>query len=177
MPHPSGQRVAAQAEIRGPERNILRDGRHEQLVVGILKHQADAPADVVKGLAAHRDSADVHRTAGGHQHAVEMQHQRGLAGAVWSEHRDPFTGRDGQVDAVEGDLAVRIDVAHGLHTNRGHCITHASTDTVTAAAAGIIESTHCAAAARGGAPTTARSGALPSKPRDSIAWYTRSPRS
>ena len=106
---------------------------------------------------------------GGHQHAVEMQHQRGLAGAVWSEHRDPFTGRDGQVDTVKGDLPVRVDVAQGFDSDGGHRITHASTDTVTAAAAGVIAIAHCIAAARGGAPITARSGALPSKPRDSIA--------
>ena len=37
---------AAQPEVRRPERDVVADGRHEQLVVGILEHDADAPADL-----------------------------------------------------------------------------------------------------------------------------------
>jgi hypothetical protein len=32
----------------GAERDVLADGRQEQLVVGVLEHDADAPADLAQ---------------------------------------------------------------------------------------------------------------------------------
>lgn len=175
--HAGGQRVTAHTEIGRAERDVLRDGRHEQLVVGVLEHQPDPSADVLNRLAVQRDTADLDRTGRGGEHTVEVQHQRGLTRAVGAQDGDPLAGCDGEVDMVERDLPVGVDVAQRLDVDRRHRVTHASTETATAAYAGISATAHCAAAARGGAPMTARSGALPSNPRDSIATYTRSPRS
>ena len=40
------QLVAAQAEVGRPEGDVVTDRGHEQLVVGVLEHDADAPADL-----------------------------------------------------------------------------------------------------------------------------------
>ena len=46
----SAQCVAAQTEVGRTERDVLRDRRHEQLVVGILENQPDAATDVAKSI-------------------------------------------------------------------------------------------------------------------------------
>ena len=50
--------VAADAEVGGPERNVVVDRRHEQLVVGVLEDDADAAADLGEVGLRHGQVAD-----------------------------------------------------------------------------------------------------------------------
>ena len=57
---------------------------------------------------ADRQPGDRHRAGAAGQDAVEVQHERRLAGAVRPEQRDPLAARDRQVDAEQGLVAVRV---------------------------------------------------------------------
>ncbi len=64
-------------------------------------------------------AADLDGAGAGLEDAVEVQHQRGLAGAVGSEQGHAFALVHVQVDAEQGLVAVRVgvrqpaDVEHG----------------------------------------------------------------
>src|SRR5690606_12859397 len=58
------------------------------------------------------------RVRGG-QDAVEVQDQGGLAGAVRAQQSDPLAAFDGQVDAPQRDVPVRVRVAQAAHLKRG----------------------------------------------------------
>ena len=55
----------------------------------------------------------------GHQDAVEVQHERGLAGAVGAEQRDPLALVDVEVDAVQRLVAVGVGVGDALQVEDG----------------------------------------------------------
>ncbi len=55
-----------------------------------------------------RQPADRDRARAGGEDAVEVQHQRGLAGAVGAEQRDPLALVDVQVDAEQRLVAVGV---------------------------------------------------------------------
>ncbi len=75
---------------------------------------------------AHPQARDRQRARAGQQ-AVQVQHQRRLAGAVGAQHRDALAVRHGEVDAVQADHAVRIPVAHVVRLDRAaHAITSAA---------------------------------------------------
>ena len=48
--HPLPDPVGRQPEVQGPEGDVVEDGRHEELVVGVLEDDADLPADLRPGL-------------------------------------------------------------------------------------------------------------------------------
>ena len=55
----------------------------------------------------------------GHQDAVEVQHERGLAGTVGAEQRDPLALVDVQVDAVQRLVAVGVGERDALQVEDG----------------------------------------------------------
>jgi hypothetical protein len=176
--HPLVERGPGDPEVDRTERDVLRDGRHEQLVVGVLEDDADAAPDLphrVPGRPprqlqpAHGDTA-----LGGRQNAVEVQHQCGLPGPVRTEDGHPLAGFHREVDPVQRGPAVRIRERDALEMHgRGHRSTHTVTQIPTAHTAGTSPARHIAAVA-GGAPIV---GTEPVNPRDSMARWTRSPRS
>ena len=106
--------------------------------------------------------------------AVEVQHQRRLAGAVRAEQGDPLPRVHVQVDPEQGLVAPGVGVGHAAQVEHGHA--HPSrTPTVTTAAtaAGARASAHWAGVATSGAVT----GIRPDQPRLTMARCTRSPRS
>jgi hypothetical protein len=141
-----------EAEVGGPERHVLADGAEEELVVGILEDDADAAAHLLEVLLVHRQPADHDRAPAGPwsdtEDAVEVQHQGGLAGAVGTEERDPLTAVDVQVDAEQGLVAVGVGEGEPAHVQHG-----------------------------GAHRDSSVWGSLPSYPRESMARWTRSPRS
>ena len=62
------------------------------------------------------------------QHAVEVQHQCGLARTVGAEHRDALARCDVEIDAGEGDVPVRVGIAQvsDAYRRRSHRSTHAN---------------------------------------------------
>ena len=106
-------------------------------------------------------------------HAVEVQDERRLAGAVGPEHGDPLPRLDPQVDAVERLVTVGVGEGEALDQEGGG---HGSNTAVPSTAA--VTSTGVSPASQvAGRAATPRSGMAPVQPRDSIARCTRSPRS
>jgi hypothetical protein len=95
-------------EVRRPERDVLGHRRHEQLVVRVLEHDADAPADLAQVLLDHRQARDLHRPDAAAEHPVQVQHQRRLARAVRPEDGDPLALVHPQVDAEQRLVPVRV---------------------------------------------------------------------
>ncbi len=96
-PHVLGR----EPEVQRPEAHILGDGRHEQLVVRVLEDHADRPADVGQRVLCDRDAADVDGAVRRRQQAVQVQQQRGLAGAVGADDGDRLAVPDLEGDALE----------------------------------------------------------------------------
>ncbi len=120
LQHPALELGTAQAEVLGPEGDVLADGAHEQLVVGVLEHDADAAADLEQVLLGHRQARDRDAAQAGHQDAVEVQHQRGLAGTVRTEQGDPLSLVDVEVDAVQRLVTVRVREGDALEVEDGN---------------------------------------------------------
>ena len=143
--HPSVQLVAAQAQVGRPERDVLADGGHEQLVVGVLEDDADAATDLAQVRLHHGQAADGDGAPCGRVDAVEVQHQGGLAGAVGPEHRDLLAIAYDQIDAVERWAAVGVGEVQARHLEgrrrRGHRNLHAAIAHADATAAGARHAT------------------------------------
>ena len=117
---------------------------------------------------------DRHRAGARREDAVEVQHQRRLAGAVRPQQGDPLARVHVQVDTEQRLVATGVRVGHAAQVEHGHA--HPSrTPTVTTAAtaAGDRASAHWAGVATSGATT----GIRPDQPRLTMARCTRSPRS
>ena len=108
---PLGDGGLVEVEVAGTERHVVADGREEELVVGILEHQADPAADVLQRGRLDGPAGDADVATGAIEGADEVQHERGLARAVRSEEGDALADADAQVDAVEGRGAVGPGVA------------------------------------------------------------------
>ncbi len=119
---------AAHAEVRGAERHVVVNRRHEELVVGVLEHDPDALADLAEVGLRHGQPADPHLPGAAAEDAVQVQHQGRLAGAVRAEERDPLAFADGEIDAEERAVAVGIGERHpaDFECGCGHVSTHAS---------------------------------------------------
>ena len=113
---PRVQLGALEAQVGGAERYVVGDRRHEQLVVGVLEHQADPAADLrPRCRLPTRSPATSTLPVAGLEDAVEVQHQRGLAGPVRPEQRDPLAARDGQVDAEQRLVSVGVGIGEVAH--------------------------------------------------------------
>jgi hypothetical protein len=117
--HPIVEFVTAQPEIRWPERDVLTDGRHEELVVGVLEHQPDAPSDLGEVDVDHLEAADLDAAGVRFVDAVQVQRQRGLAGAVGAEQRHALAVLDAQVDTVQCLVPVWVGETHLSYVDRG----------------------------------------------------------
>ena len=123
--HPRLELVALEAEVGRAEAHVLADRAHEQLVVGVLEHDADPAPDLGDVVLGDRQPADGDAPGAGDEDAVEVQHQRGLAGAVGAEQGDALALVDVEVDAEQRLVAVGVgereavdveDRSHGLVT-------------------------------------------------------------
>ncbi len=104
-----GRRRSVEAHVERPERDVLGDGRHEQLVVGVLEDQSDARAQLVHVVAAHLESRHFEAPLPLDQ-PVEVEHQRRLARAVRAEQRDALAVPDVEVDTAQRLVAARVPV-------------------------------------------------------------------
>ena len=68
---PGGQLVAAQPEVGRPEGDVVADRGHEQLIVGVLEDDADAPADLGQVGLLDGQPGDGDAPAAGHVDPVE----------------------------------------------------------------------------------------------------------
>ena len=91
--------VLGHAHVQRPERDVLEHGRAEQLVVGILEHEADLGPDPPDRRPVDDHPADPHAAVARLVDAVEVEHQRALAGAVRARPARP--SRRAPIDEVE----------------------------------------------------------------------------
>ncbi len=94
----------------GPKATSSLDRRGEQLVVRILKNDADAAEDLPILHLLYRFAVEEHPAKGRPQQAVEMLNQGRLAAAVRTENGEKLTAGDLQIDAVERRRAVFVGV-------------------------------------------------------------------
>jgi hypothetical protein len=134
--HPVADRVAVEAEVEGAEGDVLGDGRHEELVVGVLEHEPDRRSQLAQVIAdLQAGHLELPLPA---QQPVEMEHQRRLAGAVRAEDGDALAVGHVQVEPVEPEHAVRIAVPQpagvdGAAHAASSAITRTGTSTTTRA--------------------------------------------
>jgi hypothetical protein len=154
----AGERLLRRrAEVERAERDVLAHGRHEQLVVGVLEHEPDARPQLAGIAAPDVDPGHGQLTLAGQQ-TVEVQHQRGLAGAVRPEHRDTLAVAHAEVEPVEPGNAVGVAEAEPAGCDRAaHHITSIITRSGTSAAARAVRNStsaraNASARRRGAAP-------------------------
>ena len=93
--HAAGDLRLGQAQLLRAKRHVLRGERAKQLVVGVLKNQANLAADFFKILLADSFSHDLHRSAAVRffrQDAIQVEQQGGFARAVRAEQSHAFAG-------------------------------------------------------------------------------------
>jgi hypothetical protein len=119
MGHPPPDFIRCQSEIQWPESHVVGHGGIEDLVVGVLKHDAKFLVD----LAAADSGPEV---APGHgdgsfeliQEAGERQQEGGLARAIGSDQAHAFAMPEVKTDMVQGGAALRIGVTQVLDFNQ-----------------------------------------------------------
>ena len=101
------------AQVLEPERDLVRDDRHHDLVLGILEDRRDRPSELGRAGAARVQAGDDDPAR--ERAAVEVRHepgeraqQRRLAGARGPEQRDHLSRLELERDAVERRPAPRI---------------------------------------------------------------------
>ncbi len=99
---------AFEAEVGRTEADVLLDGWHEELIVGILKDESEPSPDLAQGGLIELDPSDLDRPSLGLEDPDQQQQQRRLAGAVGTEHGHPLTGLDLEVHAVDGVGAIGV---------------------------------------------------------------------
>jgi hypothetical protein len=112
--------------IQRTEGDIFADGGHKQLVVRILKHQAERAAGRLKGVGREGDVAHADVPGAGGVKTVEVQQQGGLARPVGTDQSDGFPRLDVEGNSVQGLGAVRVGVRKVGHLDVGrvHGVTH-----------------------------------------------------
>jgi len=99
--YPTVHLVELEPHIQRPERDVVVDGRHEQLIVGVLEDQAHPLAHLTGRLGRQRDPIDCHRSSLRHEDAIHVEDECGFARPIRTEQRDPLSGGDRQVDSIQ----------------------------------------------------------------------------
>ena len=114
----------SQTELLRTEGDVFLNGWAKQLVVRVLKYQADLPADGFKIFRRDRFTQNFYRAVAGQflrQNAVQVQQHRGFAGTVWAEQRGTFARRDAEAHAAQRLRAIVVTVFQiGNFDGSGH---------------------------------------------------------
>src|SRR5581483_9397414 len=110
-----GERLGREREVTGPERDLVLDGRGEELVVGVLEDEADVARDPSRTRARRVAAGDADRARGRQQKAGQVLRESRLPRAVVADERDELAGADRERDPVERDGAVGVHVPQVLH--------------------------------------------------------------
>src|SRR5512140_993595 len=104
LPDPVGR----QTEVQGAECDVVEDGRHEELVVGVLEDDAYLPADLRPGLLPKGNLPDRHVARRGKQVPVRVQEKRRLSRAVRADDADRLAVGDQERNSFQRLRAVRV---------------------------------------------------------------------
>ena len=104
--------VDRRTQVQRPERHVFSDGRREELIVRILKHDADGRGQIPALLrigrieAVHGRLPELPR-----KYAAKPQEERRLPGTVRPNDRHALARFHGKRNVVECRAAIGIDVA------------------------------------------------------------------
>ena len=98
------------AAVLQPECDIFANGRHKQLVVGILKHQPDHVTNQREILLAERNPVDDCRSRCWQQEPAQHREQCRLARAVAADKTDAVLRLDGKRNVVQRAQSIRVDI-------------------------------------------------------------------
>lgn len=107
------------SQIKRTKSDIVKNCRHKQLIVRVLKYHANRSSDVGQGAFGKRGVADVNSAPGWLKAAVEMLQQSRFAGAVGSYDADRLAVSDDEGNVFEGNSAIGIDVPQVLPRQYG----------------------------------------------------------
>jgi hypothetical protein len=98
--------------------DVVQHGRAKELVIRILKHEADPAPDrgIVRGNYLQPTDEQPPRRRG--QQPVQVAHQRGLARAVRTDQRHALPALDRQVHPAQRIVPIRVAVRQSLDANR-----------------------------------------------------------
>ncbi len=111
-----------QAQLLRAERHVLGNGRAEQLIIRVLKHEAHLSADGLEVLAGDGCAVDPHRFARAcfvGKNPIEVQEQRGFARAIGAKQTDTLAGLDAKTHPAQRVRSVVITVAEIPNFNGG----------------------------------------------------------
>ena len=106
--HPLPDLVGRQTEVQGTEGDVVEDGRHEELVVGVLEDDPDLPADLRPGLFPEGNFPDRHAPRRGKQVPVHVEEQRRFPRAVRADDADGLSVGDQERNSFQRLRAVRV---------------------------------------------------------------------
>ena len=92
---------------------LVGDRVGDELVLGVLEHEADAAGAVARVGPLRVDAEHVDEPAGARDDARDRLQQRGLAGAVRADDGEEVAGCHVEVDAVHDDRPAAAAAAHG----------------------------------------------------------------
>ena len=172
--HAAPYLVLGESKLQGPEGELVKRGRTEELDVCVLEDKPDIRAELAPELRFIQRVLGQCVTEGrdgscrGEDQTIEHLEQRGLAAAVGADQSDLLAGLDRQVDAVEREDAGTILVADAgkreLRAHRGISTRSAPKSTAQAARLAASQSQ-----SRAPARSRTSEGIAPLKPRASIA--------
>jgi hypothetical protein len=93
--------AARAAELLWPERHVVAARRREELELGHLEDEADAPLQLLVARFALRPAVEHDVALVGREQAAQELEQRRLARAGRAEERDVRSGRDREVDGAQ----------------------------------------------------------------------------
>jgi hypothetical protein len=112
--------LRSQPHVGGAKSDVLLHGGSEQLIVGILKNDADVAENITIADALDALAIEQHSAQGGPQQTVEMFDQGGFAAAVGAEHGKKLALRDVQIDAIESGCAILIRIMQIFDSQQRH---------------------------------------------------------
>jgi len=175
LPSARGESVPGEPQIRRPERNILTNRRHEELVICVLEYKAHPASDFPERVLCYHRIADPNRAGASRENPVQMQRQRGLPGAVRSQQSNPLAVVDLKIHSAQCLAPVRVAILDAIELDGGrrHVRTQAKAAIIPTSTRNPAAMAHCLLVAFG----SSKLGMTPENPRDTIAACTRSPRS
>src|SRR5688572_31077085 len=107
--HPAPDLLRRALQLSRPERDVVADGRVEELLLRLLEDEADHPAERarVEEPVAEVLAEDLHAAAVRAQQPVQVLHERGLAGPRVAHERDEVVRHDLELGTAERDRLER----------------------------------------------------------------------
>ena len=106
--------------VEGAEGDVFEEGRQEELVVGVLEHEADPAADVPGGVVLDGGPVDVDAAGLGEEEPVEVEEEGALPRAVGAEERHALAWLDREGQVAQDGLPTGVGEAEVFDAQAAH---------------------------------------------------------